>query len=168
MQIIDKYKIYTNEYSEPTENNEESATNKTRAQEIEIKNIVQMYGMESLIAKWQASEPFYTDMRDVVTTQNALELRQAANEYFENLPARARKIFGDNPDIFYEKFRNGEFEGFIENGILTEELQDHYGRIIQQQRRNYGKVQENISNTGTNSEVNTTITEINNTNGSDN
>lgn len=165
MKMIDKYSTYTSHYGGMSENKEESLTNKTRAQQTEVKNIVQMYGMDDLINKWNASEPFYADMTEAVTVNNALELRQKANEYFENLPARARKIFGDNPDLFYEKYSRGDFEGFVENGIMTDEMVDYYTKKIKETKGYYNYEQSNkeVSNNNINdSQANTNMSTNNN------
>lgn len=159
MKIVNKYETYKQNYGEMTENKSPSLTNKTRAAQTEIKNIVEQYGMEGLVAKWEASEPFYADMTEAVTVENALELRQMANDYFENLPARARKVFGDNPDLFYEKYKQGDFDGFIKTGVLTEEMADYYTSKLRK-RENNGQVEKNNQNTTNNTEASTSINKI--------
>lgn len=165
MKMVDKYSLYNQDEERISRlKKNDLVTNQDRAAQTEVKQIVNTYGMDSLTTKWEAAEPFYCDMQEAVTLENALKLKEEANEYFANMPARARKVFGDNPDIFYQKFMQGEFEDFIKTGALNEELELHYisklNRRKEQEIDRTRKIQNNIENSN---KTNSNANNINNT-----
>lgn len=100
----------------------ESLTNQSQAEDADINKCIEKYGIQSLIAQTMASEPLYLDNTNRnMTLDEAVRQRQQMDEYFAKLPAKARKQFGDSSEIFYQKYKTGEFDDMLTYGILSKE-----------------------------------------------
>lgn len=90
----------------------ESLTNQSSAEETDIYRCIAKYGATQLINKTMASEFLYLDNTNRnLTLDEAIRQREQLTDYFLNqMPARARKIFGDSPEQFVEKFKAGELD----------------------------------------------------------
>lgn len=101
---------------------EPSKTDKTQAADAEIYKCIEKYGVQSLMRQTIAKEQLYLDNTNAqMTLADAMRQREQMEEYFANLPARARKVFGDNPDTFIERYKAGKFDKFLATGTFTEE-----------------------------------------------
>ncbi len=122
-----KYKLKNkfNEYKtrEGTKALGESMTDQSQREECDIYTCLKKYGISTLVNKTQATEFLYLDNTNRnMTLDEAVRVRKDMEEYFKQQPARVRKVFGDNVDMFIEKYKAGEFNEFLETGVLNEEL----------------------------------------------
>ena len=122
-----KYKLKNkfNEYKtrEGTKALGESMTDQSQREECDIYTCLKKYGISTLVNKTQATEFLYLDNNNRnMTLDEAVRVRKDMEEYFKQQPARVRKVFGDNVDMFIEKYKAGEFNEFLETGVLNEEL----------------------------------------------
>ena len=122
--------IFKNVYEEMKEKegtynkmiNENDRANQERAEETEIKKIIEKYGVLPFELVNSVKEPLYIDMRgDTLTLNEKLKQKREIDEYFENMPAIIRKSYKDDKELFYQKILSGEFNQLINDGILTEE-----------------------------------------------
>lgn len=122
-----KYKLKNkfNEYKtrEGTKALGESMTDQSQREECDIYTCLKKYGISTLVNKTMASEFMYLDNTNRnMTLDEAVRVRKDMEEYFKQQPARVRKVFGDEVDMFIEKYKAGEFNEFLETGVLNEEL----------------------------------------------
>lgn len=121
---------------------EKSITDASQAIDVDVYACIEKYGIDSLSRQYKAKEQMFLDVSRTfnLTVDEAVEQQNQMMEYFDTMPARARKIFGDNPDIFIQKYRKGDFNDFIETGALGEDqvkiLKDEYdqARMSEQQK----------------------------------
>lgn len=101
----------------------ESRTNQASAEEVDIYKCIEKYGASQLINKTMAQEFLYLDNTNRnLTLDEAIRQREQLTEYFLNvMPARARKVFGDSPEQFIEKYKAGEMDNFLKTGALSQE-----------------------------------------------
>jgi len=108
------------EKKEGTKIKGESMTNQSALEDTEIYTIIEKYAC-GIIPKTKNEQPMYIDTTVFPTSVNeALEIRGQMEEYFEQMPALARKRFGDNFNSFYEDYRAGNYKKFLEVGALTQ------------------------------------------------
>lgn len=101
----------------------ESMTDQSQAEETDIYSCLKKYGITSLVNKTQAQEFLYLDNTNRnMTLDEAVRQRKELEEYFKQQPARVRKVFGDNVDMFIEKYNNHQFDEFLQTGILNEQM----------------------------------------------
>lgn len=122
-----KYKLKNkfNEYKtrEGTKALGESMTDQSQREECDIYTCLKKYGISTLVNKTMASEFLYLDNTNRnMTLDEAVRMRKDMEDYFKQQPARVRKVFGDNVDMFIEKYKAGEFNEFLKTGVLNEEL----------------------------------------------
>lgn len=117
----DEYKQH-----EGTHTTQESKTDRSQQEEVDIYKVIEKYNATGIIPKTRNEEPMYLDHTGLtgLTLDEVMRQRQQMEEYFYNMPAKVRKIFGDNIDEFVGKYRNGDFNNFIETGALTEKQID--------------------------------------------
>lgn len=150
--LVNKYDMYKRR--EGTYNEGDSMTDKTQAEDTEIYKCIEKYGITSLMRQTMAQEPLYLDNRNRdMSLLDAVNIRKEMDEYFEQMPARARKVFGDNPEIFYQKYKSGDFNDMLQVGALTNEQV-----YIMEEQNNEKMVENNISNT----EINTNDSKLDN------
>ena len=102
----------------------ESATDKSQAESTDIYKCIEKYGIDALARKTMAEEYMFLDNTDPwinMDMKTAINQKKQMKDYFEKLPARARKVFGDNLEVFTEKYRNGDFNDFAKTGVLNQE-----------------------------------------------
>lgn len=104
----------------------ESLTDQSQAAEADIYKCIEKYGVTTLMRQSMAKEHMYLDNTATMglSPDDVLRQKEQMAEYFDTMPARARKVFGDNIDVFQEKYRNGEFDDFINTGALSKEQVD--------------------------------------------
>lgn len=108
----------------------ESMTDQSQAEDTDIYKCIEKYGIQSLIRQTEAKEFLYLDNTNRnLTLDEALRQKEQMNEYFKNLPARVRKQFGDDIEIFYQKYNRGEFDEMLNHGILSKEQVQAIGEI---------------------------------------
>lgn len=122
-----KYKLKNkfNEYKtrEGTKALGESMTDQSQREECDIYTCLKKYGISTLVNKTKATEFLYLDNTNRnMTLDEAVRVRKDMEEYFKQQPARVRKVFGDNVDMFIEKYKQGEFTDFLTTGVLNDEL----------------------------------------------
>lgn len=121
VKIKNKYEEYKTR--EGTLAKGESMTDQSQREETDIYTCLNKYGMSALVNKTIAKEYLYLDNTNKnLTLDEAVRIRKEMTDYFEQLPARVRKTFGDKADIFIEKYKQGEFTDFIATGVLSEEM----------------------------------------------
>ncbi len=147
--LVNKYEAY--KPHEGTYNVGESLTDKSQAEDAEIYKCIEKYGITSLIRESQAKEPLYLDNTGTMTLTEAVNFRKEMDNYFASMPARARKLFGDNPEIFYQKYQTGEFDTLFQAGALTKEQAE----LIKEQRNEQRLQENNYSDNTANSTDNT-------------
>lgn len=121
MKLKNKYENYKE--SKGTVSTQESATDRTNAADVDIYKCIEKYGIDSLMRKSMAQEELFLDCTATsnLTLDEAIRQREQMDEYFTQLPARVRKLFGDNSQIFFERYKNGEFDDFLQTGTLSSE-----------------------------------------------
>lgn len=89
---ITKYDTY--EAKEGIGNTGESMCNKSQAEDVDIYKCIEKYGVEPLMRQSMAKEQLYLDntlrfnnLQDAINAKNQME------EYYNQLPARVRKVF---------------------------------------------------------------------------
>ena len=123
--FVNKYENYSEKKGKVFK--EPSVTDKTKAVDCDIYACIEKYGIGTLTRKTQATEYLYGDMTNVPKTlDEAIRQREKLDNYFKAQPARVRKQFGDSPEEFYQKFKAGEFNDFIQTGVLNEEIAARY------------------------------------------
>lgn len=148
VKLVNKYEQY--KQHEGTYQKGESKTDKSQAQDTEIYNCIEKYGIQSLMRQSQAKEPMYLDNTQNMTLDEAVRTRYQMDEYFKQMPARARKVFGDNPDVFYEKYKRGEYDNFLETGALTQEQVYELSGYTEREITNEERLEENPTSDDTN------------------
>lgn len=100
-----------------------SLANQDSEKECNINCMIEKYGLKSLLLKNKPEEQYYVDMTlyEGKSLNDIIELKEDMENYFYKMPAKVRKEFNDDFDKFYEGFRKGDFDKFINNGILTDE-----------------------------------------------
>lgn len=102
---------------------EPSLTDQSQAEDVDIYQCLKKYGITTLVNKTQATELLYGNYKDPnFTLDEAVRARNELEEYFIQQPARVRKMFGDNVDMFIEKYKMGQFDEMLEAGIVNEEI----------------------------------------------
>lgn len=153
MKVKLKTKYDTYHRKEGTYNIGDSLTDKSQYEDSDIKCCLRKYGMSTLLNQTMAKEPLYIDNRyRDLNVADAIRLKEELKTYYEQLPAIVRKQFGDNVDMFYEKFRAGDFNEMIATGILTEEYAKELKNDEEVQRYNINgnnsTTTDNQSNSG--------------------
>ncbi len=121
MELVNKYENY--KQRKGTENVGISKCHKEDAEEVNIYNCIEKYGMGQILNQTMAQQPLYLDNTNTPKTiQEAVEMQKQCEEYFLQLPARVRKVFDDNKDIFYQKYIKGEYADFLTTGVVTEDM----------------------------------------------
>lgn len=122
IKLINKYENYTTKLG-TKQNNTISKCCKEDAEDTDIYKCIEKYGMGQIVKQTQAMEPMYLDMTEMPKTiAESVALQNKCEEYFNNLPARVRKVFEDNKDVFYQKYIKGDYADFITTGVLTNEM----------------------------------------------
>lgn len=121
LKIKKKYDEYKTR--EGTKTIGDSMTDDSQRMECDIYACLDKYGATTLINQTQAKEFLYLDNtnRDM-TLDEAVRIDNYMREYFDELPARVRKQFGDKAEVFIEKYKRGEFNDFISTGVLSEQM----------------------------------------------
>ena len=121
MDLVNKYENY--KQRKGTENIGISKCCKEDAEEVNIYKCIEKYGMGQILNQTMAQQPLYLDNTNTPKTiQEAVEMQKQCEEYFLQLPARVRKVFDDNKDIFYQKYIKGEYADFLTTGVVTEDM----------------------------------------------
>lgn len=85
--------------------------NQSRAEECDIKRIIEKFGILPIEMLNKAKEPLYLDTLDIPRDINArLQEKYRVEDYFESLPAAVRKEYNDSADVFYNKIQLGDYE----------------------------------------------------------
>ena len=101
----------------------ESRTDASQAADADIYECLKKYGISTLVNKTQATEFLYLDNTNRnMTLDEAVRMRNNLEDYFKQQPARVRKVFGDNVDMFIEKYNARQFDDFLSTGVLNDEL----------------------------------------------
>lgn len=101
----------------------DSLTDVSQQEECDIYACLKKYGITTLVNKTMAEDYLYTDNTNrFMTLDDAVRARKEMEDYFKQQPARVRKVFGDNPDVFIEKYNAGQFDDFLKTGVLSQEM----------------------------------------------
>lgn len=96
--------------------------NQTRADETDIKLVIEKYGILPLEMLNKASENLYlNNLGENMTLNERLKEKEKIDTYFQSLPAAVRKQFNDNPEILYQSIMTGEYDKLLNNNILSED-----------------------------------------------
>lgn len=129
MQKIEEIPFFTKfNPPEPIITNElgPSKTDTSKQEQTDIYAIMAKYGVSHTRIQ-QMTKPEHELFIDTsilpknMTFAEAVELKNKFKDYFQAAPAKFRKLFKDNPDEFYEAYRQGEYNMLINAGALTEE-----------------------------------------------
>lgn len=121
VKLVNKFENYTTH--EGTYTKGESMTDQSQRQEADIYACLEKYGAQALLNKTRAQEFLYLDNTNAnMTLDEAVRIQKDMKDYFEQLPAKVRKTFGDKAEIFIEKYKRGEFNDFIATGVLSDEM----------------------------------------------
>lgn len=121
MELVNKYENY--KQRKGTKNVGISKCCKEDAEEVNIYKCIEKYGMGQILNQTMAQHPLYLDNTNTPKTiQEAVEMQKQCEEYFLQLPARVRKVFDDNKDVFYQKYIKGEYADFLTTGVVTEDM----------------------------------------------
>lgn len=75
----------------------EMITKQSSKNECDIHNILKQYQKTGMIAHIASREPYYADLPNAMDYQEAIELVRTAQESFEDLPAKVRERFDNDP-----------------------------------------------------------------------
>ena len=113
----------------------ESLTNVSRMEDTDIKIMCAKYGLNSVLARSEVTEPLYGyDLTLSTDINERLEIKERLKQYFYEQPAKIRKHFKDDYKAFIEMYEQGDHETMKYLGIIKEEK----------------KIDETIIQTGTN------------------
>ena len=145
-----------------TDETGETCTDISQREDTDIYALINKYGINSLIDKGRPENELFIDTTIIprnMTLAEANKLKSDFNEYFAKAPAKFRKLFKDNPDEFYNAYRQGEYDKLLSSGALTEEQIKLQKNAIKAERKNiYYELdkeinadaeQRNISNSNT-------------------
>lgn len=149
MQVKLKRKFECFKEKEGTTNkmiDDEDKANQSRAEETDIKLMFEKYGIMTYAMLDKAKENLYLDMRgENLTLNERLKQKQEIDEYFETLPAKVRKNYKDNKQLFYEQIMSGDYSQLIEDNILTQEQAKNYSTIINKDKETINNLQNQIN-----------------------
>lgn len=143
-------------------------TDKTKISETNIYNLIDKYGVKSLMQKQRPEHELFIDTTVLpknLSLAEAIEQKNQFTEYFKAAPAPFRKIFKDNPDQFYESYKLGEFDKLLETGAMTQsqiDMQikaiknskyDIYREILKEEELKNAKENKNISDLDQNNQI---------------
>lgn len=105
---------------------EKSKTDLTQQQDSDIYAMFEKYGVNGVIPQTKAGNYMFIDtindpLMQKMTLQETLLMENEIEEYYASLPAKVRKVFGDNKREFLHKYKNKEFDNFLNYGILSQE-----------------------------------------------
>lgn len=102
---------------------EDDKANQSRAEEVDIKKVIEKYGIMPIEMLNIAKTPLYIDnLGSELTYNERLKQIQEVEDYYDTqLPAKVRKAFGDSKDNFYNALITGNYEKFIDFKILEKE-----------------------------------------------
>lgn len=106
--------------------NEPSKTDLTQQQDSDIYAMFEKYGVNGVVPQQKAGTLMFVDtindpLMQKMTLQETLLMENEIEEYYASLPAKVRKVFGDNKREFLHKYKNKEFDEFLQYGILSKE-----------------------------------------------
>lgn len=133
--LLKKYDLYKEKEGTRHQMIDESdKANQARAEETDIRLMIQKYGIMPFEMMNQAKENLYLDMRgESMTINEKLKMKQQVDDYFNQLPANVRKNYADNKELFYEQIITGEFEQLIKDNVFTEQQANNYAQIQKEQ-----------------------------------
>ena len=111
----------------------------------DIYKMIEKYNCAGIVPKRRNETPMYLDMTGItgLTLDEAIRQRKQMEEYYVNMPSKVRKIFGDDFNTFYTKYKQGDFNNLIETGVLTKEQAD---KIMEDERAKFNEtVQEQVA-----------------------
>lgn len=102
---------------------EDDKANQSRAEEVDIKKVIEKYGIMPIEMLNIAKTPLYIDnLGSELTYNERLKQIQEVEDYYDTqLPAKVRKAFGDSKDNFYNALITGNYEKFVDFKILEQE-----------------------------------------------
>lgn len=111
--------------------------NQSRAEEVDIKKVIEKYGIMPIEMLNMAKQPLFIDnLGSELTYNERLKQIQEVEDYYDTqLPAKVRKAFRDSKDNFYNALITGNYEKFIDYKILE---QDQIAEI--ESKRNAKKI----------------------------
>lgn len=119
--------------------------NQSRAEECDIKMIIEKYGTMPLEYLNAAREPLYLDNRGTeLTLTERLKQKAEIEEYFKTLPASVRKEFNDNYDVLIETINDKEYNKLTEYGIFTNEMVENYQKQDNEMSNKISELQREI------------------------
>jgi phage internal scaffolding protein len=97
----------------------EQITKQSHKAECDIHNILKQYQRTGIITHVQNARPTYTDLPSDMDYQNALNTMIAAEAAFNDLPARVRAKWDNDPAAFLAAFSDPQQEATLrEYGLL--------------------------------------------------
>ncbi len=153
MKFVNKYENY--KQREGTINEEISLCKKDEAQEVDIYKCLEKYGMGQLINQTMAMQPIYIDNTNMPKTlQESVQMQKDFDEYFKNLPARVRKVFDDNKDVFYQKYMRGDYTDYLTTGVMTQDMVNS----LKIDKEDFLNNEQNVSEVAKRTDINDTNT----------
>lgn len=120
----------------------DTKTDQSKGDLTNIYALINKYGVEALIDKGKPEHELFIDTTIIprkMTLAEANNLKKQFDEYFKNAPAIFRKTFKDNPDEFYNAYRQGEYDTLIRSGALTNEQINLQKEALKKERINIFK-----------------------------
>lgn len=154
-------------YSHPEVDNggEVTQTDFSCQADTDIYALIDKYGIKSLMAQNRPEHELYIDTSVIprnMTLQDALKMKKDFDEYFKQMPATVRKVFGDNADNMYLRYKQGEFDELIKHGILSKEQIEIQKQAIKEERRNiYHEIDNELKMEGGTNELKETLSKYN-------
>lgn len=94
-------------------------TKQSHKQECDIYSILNQYQRTGIITHVQSARPQYTDLPDSTDYQTSVNILMEAQEAFQNLPARVRAHFQNDPGEFLAAFNDpSQYDQLREFGLL--------------------------------------------------
>lgn len=97
--------------------------NQSRAEEVDIKKVIEKYGIIPIEMLNMAKQPLFIDnLGSELSYNERLKQVQEIEDYYDTqLPAKVRKAFGDSKDNFYNALITGNYDKFIDFKILEQD-----------------------------------------------
>lgn len=96
-------------------------TKQSMRDEVDINKIVARFAKTGMLSSFNGGEPFYGDVSDILSYQDALNVVVRARELFDGLPAELRERFANDPARLISFLDNpANKKEAIELGIVQE------------------------------------------------
>lgn len=121
--------------------------NQSRAEECDIRTMLIKYGCTPDQFRNMATEQLYlNNLGEELSLNEKLKQKEQADEYFETLPAKVRKQFNDNKELFYTGLIKGQYDKYLETGVIDAIQVEAYKKQEEQKQKTITELNTEIEN----------------------